>query len=66
MTRTRSITLSEELCRRLEERLGSPERPDVEAILTYVTKELLKDEAVELDEREERLIKNRLEELGYL
>ena len=66
MTRTRSITLSEEVCRRLEERFGSPERPDVEAILTFVTNELLKDEAVGLDEQEERLIKKRLEELGYL
>jgi hypothetical protein len=58
--------LPEELCRRLEERFGSSERPDVEAILTFVTKELLKDEAVELDAREESLIKKRLEELGYL
>ena len=66
MTKTRSILLPEELCRRLEERFGSSEHPDVEAILTFVTRELLKDEADELDKREESLIKKRLEELGYL
>jgi hypothetical protein len=50
----------------LEERLASPERPDIEAILTFVAGELLKDEARELDEREERLLRDRLKELGYL
>ena len=39
---------------------------DIEAILTFVAKELLKDEARELEDGEEALLKSRLEELGYL
>jgi hypothetical protein len=66
MTRTRSVLLPEELCKGLEERYASAERRDIEAILTFVAKELLKDEAQELEDREEALLKSRLEELGYL
>jgi hypothetical protein len=50
----------------LEERYASAERPDIEAILTFVAEELLRDEALELDDREEAMLKSRLEELGYL
>ena len=66
MTITRTIHLREDLCRRLEQRFASPERSDVEAILTFVAMELLKEEGRELDEREEILLKSRLKELGYL
>ena len=66
MTITRTILLPEDLCRRLEKRFASPEHPDVETILAFVAKELLKDEARELEELEERLLKSRLKELGYL
>jgi hypothetical protein len=62
----RTVLLSEDLCRRLEERFASPERPDAEALLAFVVEELLKDESRELDEREEELVRKRLEELGYL
>jgi hypothetical protein len=50
----------------LEEQYASAERSDIEAILTFVAKELLEDEALELEDREEALLKSRLEELGYL
>jgi hypothetical protein len=66
MMLTRTIHLREDLCRRLEERFASPERCDVEAILTFVAMELLKEESRELDEREEQLLKSRLRDLGYL
>lgn len=65
LTQKRSVQLSAELCdaaeRRYGQRFGS-----VAELLEAVLRELLNEEAAAMDEAEERLVEQRLRELGYL
>jgi hypothetical protein len=65
MEATRNIQLPEELCeaveRRFVNRFGS-----VEECLIAVLSELVREDALKLDEREQHIIENRLRALGYV
>lgn len=65
MTEMRNIGLPAELClqaeKRFSERFGS-----LEQLLEYVLRDLLRDDAAQADEGEQRIIEQRLRELGYL
>ena len=61
----RSVNLPAELCVQAEKtfakRFGS-----LEQLLEYVLRDLLRDDAAEADAGEQRLIEQRLRELGYI
>jgi hypothetical protein len=64
MNELRTVVLPAELCRALEEQfvqLGS-----LEEILTAALRELVRDDAVKMDEREQLVIEERLKALGYV
>lgn len=62
---TRSLELPEELCqaveRRFAERFGS-----LEECLIAVLNELVREDALKMDEQEEQIIEDRLRALGYV
>ena len=57
----RTVSLPEELCAGVEKKFG-----DVPAFLAFVMSELLRDDAEKLDANEERIVEQRLRDLGYL
>jgi hypothetical protein len=61
----RDLQLSSNLCSRAEEmyrkRFGS-----VEQFLTYVLEQLLRDDGAKMDQDEQRIIEERLKDLGYI
>lgn len=65
MTDVRNVELPADLCARAEKKFvqtfGS-----VEELLTFVLRDLLRDEADRLDLAEQQLVEERLRELGYL
>lgn len=65
MNGTRNVVLPEELCGRVEKkfqaRFGS-----LDQFLCNVMTELLREEAAVLDEREQKIIEERLKGLGYI
>jgi len=65
MTEMREIRLPEDLCAAAEkkfvQKFGS-----VEELLTFILRDLSRDEALQLDQAEQRMIEERLRELGYL
>ena len=62
---TRTVTLPAELCnaaeRKFQHRFG-----DVSEILTAVMTALLQEDAAAMDEREQKIIEERLKGLGYI
>jgi hypothetical protein len=65
MVQMRVVHLPAELCVRAEKRFA--DRFDsVEQLLEYMLEELLRNEAAEADAGEQRLVEQRLRELGYL
>jgi hypothetical protein len=54
-----------DLCDRVEERFRHRFR-DLEELLTFVLEELMRDEASAMDLADERMLENRLRDLGYL
>lgn len=61
----RELRLPAELCRKAEEQFGA-RFGSVEDLLTFVLKELLRDDAARMDESEARMIEQRLRDLGYM
>jgi hypothetical protein len=65
VTETRNVNLPAELCvqaeKKFDEKFGS-----LEQLLEYVLRDLLRDDAAQADEGEQRVIEQRLRELGYL
>jgi hypothetical protein len=61
----RQINLRDDLCKAAEQAFGY-RFADVEALLEFVLRELLRDKAVALDQAEKSVIEQRLRELGYL
>ena len=61
----REVRLPDELCheaeRRFSARFGS-----LEEFLVFVLRELLRDEAAQMDQAEQRVIEERLKDLGYI
>jgi len=58
---SRPLSLPEDLCGAVEKRFGN-----LETFLTLVMREVLRDDAAVLDENEQRIVEERLRELGYL
>lgn len=61
----RDVQLPAELCRRAEEQFGA-RFGSVEQFLTFVLQELLRDDAMRMDQAELRIIEERLKDLGYI
>lgn len=61
----REVSLPAGLCqdaeRRFAARFGS-----VEELLVFVLRELVRDEATQMDEAEQRVLEQRLKDLGYI
>jgi hypothetical protein len=65
LTEMRTVSLPAELCMQAEKRFG--ERVgSLEQLLEYVLRNLLRDDAAQADEGEQRIIEQRLRDLGYL
>lgn len=64
MSDYRDLKLPEELCAAAERKFGKT-FDNIEVFLDYVLRDLLKDEAEEMDQAEQKIIEERLRELGY-
>ena len=65
MTEMRDLRLPADVCAAAETRFGHV-FGSLEELLVFVLRDLLRDEAGGADQAEERLVENRLRELGYL
>ena len=65
MTETRTVNLPAELCVQAERKFGE-KFGSLEQLLEYVLRDLLRDDTAQADEGEQRVIEQRLRELGYL
>ncbi len=65
MSENREIQLPEDLCAAAEARFAKS-FGTLEEFLTFVLRNLLKDEATKMDAAEQELVEQRLRELGYL
>ena len=65
MDEMRNVALPEELCRAAEERF-SHRFGSLEEFLTAALNELLRDDALRMDEREQQIVEERLKALGYV
>jgi hypothetical protein len=61
----RTVELPDELCTRLEEQFGKS-FPNLEELLVYVMSELTRDHGSQLDVEEQKILEQRLRDLGYL
>jgi hypothetical protein len=65
MDRTRNISLPEDLCRSAEQRFAH-RFGSVDELVAAVLNQLLSDDALVMDEKEEQIIEERLKGLGYI
>ena len=65
MSGDREVRLPADLCAAIENKFGQ-QFGSVDEFLEFVLRELLRDEASQLDEQEQRIVEERLRELGYL
>ena len=65
MDGVRNVALPEDLCAAVEERFAH-RFGGVEGIVTAVLEELVRDEALKIDEKEQQIIEERLKGLGYI
>jgi hypothetical protein len=65
MNHTRTLSVPEELCRKAEQKF-SARFGGVEELVAALLTELLRDDALALDEREQQIIEERLKGLGYV
>ena len=65
MSETREVRLPADLCAAIEKKFGQT-FTSLEELLTFVLRDLSRDEAAQLDQTEQRLVEERLRELGYL
>ena len=61
----RDLRLPADICAAAEERFGQS-FGSLEDLLGFVLRELLRDEARQLDRSEQRIVEERLRELGYI
>jgi len=61
----REVRLPDELCREAERRFGA-RFGSLEELLVFVLRELLRDQAAQMDQAEQRVIEKRLKDLGYI
>jgi hypothetical protein len=62
---SREVRLPEDLCAAAERKFGQ-RFSSLEELLTFVLQDLLRDEASRLDQAEQRIVEERLRELGYI
>ncbi len=65
MSEMRTVNLAAELCAQAEQRFG-PKFGNIEQLLEFVLRDLLREDASRADEQEQRLVEQRLRDLGYL
>lgn len=65
MAEMREVRLAEDLCAAAEKKFAQS-FPKVEDLLTFILRDLAQDEASQLDAAEQRVVEQRLRELGYL
>jgi len=65
MDEMRNVALPEQLCRAAEERF-SHRFGSLEEFLTAALNELLRDDALKMDKREQQIVEERLKALGYV
>ncbi len=65
MSGERQINLPEELCAAAEQRFLGKFK-SVEALIEFVLRELLRDDAKKLDQQEKEILEQRLRDLGYI
>ena len=65
MNERRQLSLPEELCAQAEKRYGN-RFARLEDLLEFALTELLREDGQELDGQEQRIVEDRLRELGYL
>ncbi len=65
MTDSRNVSLPETLCAAAEEKFGQS-FGGLQGFLIFVLREMVNEPAGGMDEAEQRLIEQRLRELGYL
>ena len=65
MTEMREVRLPAGLCADAEKKF-SQKFSTLEELLTFILRDLLRDEALQLDHAEQRIIEDRLRELGYI
>ena len=61
----RQISLPEDLCSAAEELYGK-RFPSLEKLIVFLLEEVTRRDAVRLDQEEQRIIEERLKDLGYL
>ncbi len=65
MTQMKDVRLPADLCaaaeKKFAQRFGT-----LDELLTFLLREVLRDDAVKADEAEQRMVEERLRELGYL
>jgi hypothetical protein len=62
---TRQVQLPSDLCQRAEQRLAS-RFGSLEQFLEFVLRELLRDDAAQMDAAEQQMVEQRLKDLGYI
>jgi hypothetical protein len=65
MDEMRTLELPADLCRNAEQKFGAV-CGSLEAMLEFLLRELLRDEALAADEAEQKMVEDRLRDLGYL
>ena len=65
MTDFRNVSLPESLCATVEEKFGQS-FGGLQGFLIFVLREMVNEQAGGMDEAEQRLIEERLRDLGYL
>jgi hypothetical protein len=65
MMAERDVRLPADLCAAAEQKFGQ-QFGSIEELLAFVLRELLRDETAKFDQQEQRLVEERLRELGYL
>jgi len=65
MTERRDLRLPADLCDAAEKKFANT-FGSVDEMLTFILRDLLRDEGSQADQTEQRLVEERLRELGYL
>jgi hypothetical protein len=62
---TRTVHLPESLCAAAEQRFGG-KFGSLDQFLVFVMQELVRDDAMQMDQAEQKIIEQRLKDLGYI
>jgi hypothetical protein len=64
-TEYRTVRLPEDLCKEAEKWMTG-RFPDLETLLSFLLREIVKDETGKFDQAEEDMVQQRLKDLGYI